>query len=338
MLSARRPIVSGFALLCAAAPAPASALEATITLAFSGTGGCSVCGSTTFSCSSGSVRNWNGGNLPFTDPLPSGTWTVTAAAVEIHGALDCGSTGETLSASLNGESIGSGATVSSCDCGDCDTQPFAGSVTGAAYNFGGSNTVNLTASDDACVSSVDLTITYEGGGCDDDDGDGFEDDACGGNDCDDSDPNNYPGNTEVCDFADNDCDGSEDEGLDLDGDGYTPREGDCNEGSSQANPGIQENTSGRCDDGIDNDCDGDFDGNDSDCAPFQGDDDDGDASDDDDSSATGDDDDDGGRGRSSRTACGFSTVDAPLWPGLLAGTLIAGSAMRRRRRDGASGR
>ena len=57
----------------------------------------------------------------------------------------------------------------------------------------------------------------------DNDGDGSPDDQ----DCDDNDPNNFPGNTEVCDGQDNNCDGGIDEGLstttyyaDNDGDGY----------------------------------------------------------------------------------------------------------------------
>ena len=50
------------------------------------------------------------------------------------------------------------------------------------------------------------------------DGDGFKP-FCG--DCDDSDPNSYPGATEVCDGRDNNCDGQSDEGFtDTDGDGY----------------------------------------------------------------------------------------------------------------------
>ncbi len=45
------------------------------------------------------------------------------------------------------------------------------------------------------------------------DGDGYRDVACGGNDCDDGNPNSHPGATEIQDTSDNDCDGLVDEGL-----------------------------------------------------------------------------------------------------------------------------
>jgi len=48
-----------------------------------------------------------------------------------------------------------------------------------------------------------------GGGCVDLDGDGVS--TCD-DDCDDADPNNFPGNEEACDLADNDCDGVADAG------------------------------------------------------------------------------------------------------------------------------
>jgi hypothetical protein len=56
----------------------------------------------------------------------------------------------------------------------------------------------------------------------DNDGDGASDMACGGDDCDDNDPNRFPGNVEVCDAAnhDEDCDPNTIGSLDADGDGF----------------------------------------------------------------------------------------------------------------------
>ncbi len=56
----------------------------------------------------------------------------------------------------------------------------------------------------------------------DSDGDGHVSISCGGDDCDDGDPNRYPGNTEVCDARghDEDCDLNTFGNRDSDNDGY----------------------------------------------------------------------------------------------------------------------
>ena len=86
----------------------------------------------------------------------------------------------------------------------------------------------------------------------DGDGDGYS--YCA-SDCDDWDDSAHPGGTEVCDGADNDCDGTIDETTecyDDDGDGYTEEEGDCNDANDQMSPGLPE----IWDNGLDDDCDG----------------------------------------------------------------------------------
>ena len=115
--------------------------------------------------------------------------------------------------------------------------------------------------------------------CPDADGDGYLFDNCGGDDCDDDDPDINPGADEVCDLVDNDCDGTVDEGdaidaviwyEDMDGDGYGnldvtwvacfPPNGyvdnpdDCDDTDDQTYPGAPE----ACDN-VDNDCDGEID-------------------------------------------------------------------------------
>ncbi|MFT5679243.1 MAG: hypothetical protein ACI8RZ_000147 [Myxococcota bacterium] len=150
--------------------------------------------------------------------------------------------------------------------------------------------------DNDCNGDIDEGLTehwYADG-----DGDGFGDSTSGiescdpkqgyvadDTDCDDTDPTAYPGGEEVCDEADNDCDGDTDEGVtttyyeDIDADGYgvsdTTTEscdlptgyaevaGDCDDAVAAVNPGAAE----VCDE-IDNDCDGEIDTDAEDFATF----------------------------------------------------------------------
>ena len=85
--------------------------------------------------------------------------------------------------------------------------------------------------------------------CDEDlDADGHT--VCMG-DCDDANTAVHPGEIEVCDGFDNDCDPGNDELGDPDGDGWTLCDGDCDDANDDTYPGAGEDC-----DGEDNDCDG----------------------------------------------------------------------------------
>ncbi len=80
--------------------------------------------------------------------------------------------------------------------------------------------------------------------CTDGDGDGYIDGVCAGDtkkyDCSDTDKDIFPGATEVCDGADNDCDGKVDDGFDSDNDGVSICKNDCNDEDNQIYPGAKE--------------------------------------------------------------------------------------------------
>ena len=56
-------------------------------------------------------------------------------------------------------------------------------------------------------------------------------------DCDDTNPDAHPGAVEVCDGADNDCDGEVDDGYDNDDDGSRLCDGDCDDSDAATWPG-----------------------------------------------------------------------------------------------------
>ena len=102
-----------------------------------------------------------------------------------------------------------------------------------------------TAADDDDTTADDDTVPADA------DGDGYDEIE----DCDDTNPDVYPGAEQICDEADdNDCDGIIDEAEDdIDGDGYSECDGDCNVYNNTVYPGAPQ----LCEDGtLDNDCDG----------------------------------------------------------------------------------
>jgi hypothetical protein len=146
-----------------------------------------------------------------------------------------------------------------CGGSDCDDSDF-GTHPGAGEHCSDGR-------DNNCDGDVDEDDLACPPGCEDADADGYRDHACGGSDCDDTDPTKHPGAGEHCyDGLDNDCNGlidGDDAGgcpsgcVDADGDGYFDVAcggSDCDDALETAFPAAVE----LCD-GVDNDCNGEYD-------------------------------------------------------------------------------
>jgi hypothetical protein len=125
-------------------------------------------------------------------------------------------------------------------------QPNGGDLDGDGF----SDILVSASSNDTFGLDTGLIYLIRGFECWDIDWDGY--DSCSG-DCDDNRDLTYPDAPELCDGEDNDCDGTVDEGTDVDddGDGFTECEGDCNDLDASKYPGAAEACNGE-----DDDCDG----------------------------------------------------------------------------------
>lgn len=197
----------------------------------------------------------------------------TVALAAIVGLWGCGSGSTATDGGLDGSTPdGSGDCRSDFDCSDglfCNGEEVcARAAPGADENGCIPAEVGPCMPTQECDEPADSCETV----CDvaeDADGDGRVAIACGGDDCDDADPNRFPGNPEVCDAEDHDddCDPETFGFRDLDSDGFSSGRC-CNEQSDgtalcgtdcdDMNPNLFPRNTEACD-GFDNDCDGTID-------------------------------------------------------------------------------
>jgi len=132
------------------------------------------------------------------------------------------------------------------DCNDSDVDNHPG------------NTESCDGSDENCNNLIDETFDADSDGVTTCGADGIAGNS--DDDCDDIDPGLFPGNPEICDILDQDCDQVADNGLDVDGDTITPcgadgiagnADDDCDDTDADNFPENPE----VCDAG-DNNCDG----------------------------------------------------------------------------------
>ncbi|HJL18296.1 MAG TPA: MopE-related protein [Sandaracinaceae bacterium LLY-WYZ-13_1] len=199
---------------------------------------------------------------------------VTATCLALVLALGCDGEGEGTDAGrqdAGGDVMDADVTLCGRDQ-DCDDDAFC-TEHRCAPGAAGADARGCVLTDGpcdpgmACDEERDECMVEECGDDPDADGDGHESIACGGDDCDDDDPDRYPGNAEVCDADghDEDCRddtfAGDDDG-DTDGDGFVDAAccngadcGDDCDGEDRATfPGARELCNGRdddCDEAVD---------------------------------------------------------------------------------------
>ena len=131
---------------------------------------------------------------------------------------------------------GDGVNLEDGDCDDDDPTTFPGAPE------------LCDAADNDCDLDTDEGFDVDGDGVTTCGADGVA--ATADDDCDDTNAALFPGNPELCDGLDNDCDGLAESLDDSDLDGVTTCDGDCDDGDDAVFPAAPE----LCD-GLDNDCD-----------------------------------------------------------------------------------
>ncbi|MDP2309499.1 MAG: MopE-related protein [Pseudomonadota bacterium] len=165
---------------------------------------------------------------------------------DCDGSVDVGAVDAPLwYVDADGDAFGDvGGALAACDAPDGYGEDATDSDDDDAGTYPGAAEVPYDGIDQDC-SGDDLV---------DADLDGYSAEFAGGDDCDDANPDVYPGSPETEDGIDGDCDGTVDEGTDWyddDGDGYTEEGGDCDDGDGSVRPSGTELANG-----VDDDCDG----------------------------------------------------------------------------------
>lgn len=172
-------------------------------------------------------------------------WLGTGAGCTVPADCDDGNVCNGAEDCVAGDCVS--GTALDCDDGNPCTDDDCDAAAGCLYV---NNTASCSDGDACTVGDQCSGGACQGGAPRDGDNDSYVDEACGGNDCDDGDPDINPGASELCgDGVDNNCDSQVDEGcgcsIPADCDDANPcTDDDCVSGSC-----VNANNTAACDDG-----------------------------------------------------------------------------------------